>query len=140
MDLRPILMRLKSELNGFKTIGGIADLAAMNQSAVQTPSCYVAPVSESAEDNGLLGAFEQRVDVVFSVVLVCTNRRDATGAAAMGDLEDLRTQIRNALLAWYPDPAIGEPIAFSGGRLLSFDDGLLSWAEEFRVKTYMRIP
>lgn len=140
MDLAPILARLKSTLTGFKLVGGSVDLESIGAGVVPSPSCYLLPMSESAEDNALIGAFDQRLTVVFAVVTAVSNKRDAAGAAALGDLEPLRTQIKSALLGWQPDSTIGEPVRFSGGALLKFEDALLWWSDEFRVTTYLRIP
>ncbi len=138
MNLSPILERLKSQLVGFKEIGSAADLEAVSSTRVPVPSCYLLLLSDSADENITMGAFEQRVTVNFAVILVASNRRDAAGAAAMNELEPLRAQIKAALIGWAPEPLTGEPVNFSAGRLLQFEDGLLWWAEEFRVRTYLR--
>ena len=138
MDTAPILTQLQARLTGFKLVGSAADLDAIGNGVVPSPSCYLVPISESAEDNELVGGFEQRLTVGFSVVIVCANRRDATGAAALAGLEALRAEVRAALLAYAPDPALGEPCRFTAGHLLRFDDGLLWWADEFRVTTFLR--
>ncbi len=140
MDLSPILDRLKSQLTGFKAIGSAADLEAIGHGVIPIPSCYLVPMSESAEDNDLLGGYEQRLSVGFSVILATSNRRDAVGAAALADLEALRSMIRVALVGWPPEPALGEPVRYLSGSLLRFDDGLLWWADEFRVTSYLRSP
>ncbi len=140
MELAPILARLEAQLEGFKKIGGAADLDAIGNGVVPAPSCFILSTSERAEDNATFGRFEQRVTLGFSVILAAANRRDATGAAAMGDLAPLRRQVKAALIGWAPDPALGEPVHFSGGQLLRFDDGLLWWADEYYVLTYERSP
>lgn len=136
MDLDPIIARLAGQLTGFKVVGGAADLDAILRGPVPTPSAYVIPMTEAAPPNELIGAFEQAVTVNFGVLLAFANRRDASGAAAVSGLKALRDQIAAALLGWVPDAANGEPVNFTGGRLLRFDEGLLWWADEFRVKTY----
>lgn len=136
MDLDPIIARLKDQLDGFKAVGGAADLDAVLRGVVPAPSAFVIPLSEAAAPNRLQGAFEQAVTVEFGVLLVIANRRDTSGAAAISGLKPYRDQVAGALLAWVPVPANGEPVEFSGGRLLRFDDGLLWWTDEFRVKTY----
>ena len=138
MELAPIVARLESQLSGFKKIGGAADLEAIGNGVVPTPACFVVPMRESADDNATFGQFEQRVTVGFSVVLAASNRRDATGAAALSGLEPLRRQIKAAIVGWAPEAEFGEPVHFSGGSLLSFADGLLWWADEFHVKSYYR--
>lgn len=140
MDLAPVLTRLKSQLVGFKLIGSGADLEAIGNGFVPNPSCYLVPTSESAEDNLLIGAFEQRLTVGFSIILAVANQSDVTGAAALVDLQTLRQQIKASIVAWAPDPVIGEPVHFASGSLLRFGDGLLWWADEFRVVTYERMP
>lgn len=138
MDLSPVLARLKSQLTGFVLVGSAADLDAVGNGVVAAPSCFLLKLSESAEDSQLLGVVDQRLTVGFSVIVVSANLRDATGAAAVAGLEALRAQIRTALLGWVPDPAVGEPVRFSSGALLRFDDAKLWWADEFRVTTYLR--
>ncbi|MFZ4537820.1 phage tail terminator protein [Propionivibrio sp.] len=138
MNLAPVLARLKSQLTGFVVIGGAADLQSIDNDAPPAPSCFLVMTSEVAEDNTLLGGYEQRLTIGFSVVLVVSNVADATGSAAMGDLEALRSQVKTALIGWPPEPAIGEPVRYAAGHQLRFDDGLLWWADEFRVITYLR--
>lgn len=138
MDLAPLIERLRAQLTGFKAVGGAADLDAIGNGVVPSPSCYLFPMAESADDNATFGRFEQRVRVAFAVVLAATNRRDATGAAALADLEALRRDVKGALVGWPPDPVTGEPVHFTGGHLLRFEDGLLWWADEFIVTTYER--
>ena len=138
MNISPILDQLKSQLTDFVVIGGAADLEAIDNDAPPAPSCFLVKMAEQAEDNELIGGFEQTLSVSFSVILAVSNVADAAGGEAMGDLEPLRNQVKAALLNWAPEPEIGEPVRFSGGHLLRFTDGLLWWADEFRVTTYLR--
>ena len=139
MDLAIIIDRLKNRLTGFKMIGGAADLDAIGSGVVPKPSCYVVPASESAEDIDLVGGvFEQRITVGFSVILASANQRDATGHAALHGLDPLRRQIKSALNGWTPQHETGEPVCFTSGALLRFDDGLLWWGDDYRVVTYER--
>lgn len=139
MDLEPIVARLQTTTAVFRRVGGAADLAAIESGPPLAPACYVMPLAEEAlEDIPLLGGFAQALGVVFGVVVLCANRRDARGEAVCADLRPLRQALRAALLGWSPEPDVGEPVHFAGGRLLRFDDGLLWWIDEFRVKTYWR--
>ena len=139
MELAPIVARLEAQLEGFKKIGGAADLEAIANGVVPTPSCYVIPTRETASDIDLVGGFEQAITVGFSVVIAVSNLRDATGGAAIDVLDALRKQIKAALHRWVPDPANGEAVRFDSGALVRFDDGLLWWLDEYRVLTYERI-
>jgi hypothetical protein len=138
MDLSPILARLRGQLTDMAVIGGAADLSAVEGGYVATPACYLVAMSESAEDNLLLGGFEQRLSISFSVFVVVSSLGDVAGETAMAALEPIRTQVKAALLGWVPEPTIGEPIRFAGASLLKLDAGLLWWADEFRFTTYLR--
>lgn len=139
MDLVPIELRLKTLIAGLKKVGGAADLDAIGTGVVPTPSAYVIPARESASDIELLGGFEQDIENHFTIILAISNRRDATGAAALGSLETIRRAVKTAMNGWCPDASIGEQVRFVSGNILRFDDGLLWWADEYRVKTYERI-
>lgn len=138
MDLSPILARLQDQLTGFKRIGSAADLESLGHGAAPTPAAYLLPLAESAEDNALIGGFDQRLSVQFAVIVAVSNKQDAAGAAAMGDLEPLRAQIHSALLGWAPDASTGEPVGFVSGHLVSFENAQLWWMDEFHVTTYWR--
>lgn len=139
MELAPIVARLEDQLTGFKKIGGAADLEAIGNGVVPTPSCYVVMTRETASDIDLVGGFEQAITVGFGVVIAVANRFDATGGAAIDVLDALRKQIKAALNRWVPDPTSGEAVRFDSGALVRFDDGLLWWLDEYRVLTYERI-
>lgn len=137
MDVTPIIDRLREQCPPplFKAVGGAIELDAAIQSAPATPCAWVMPLAEKADAPHLASYQAQLVTQDISVVICLTNRRDATGAAAAQDLKSLRLAVRAALLGWAPDGETGDPLAFTGGRLLRFDDGRLWWADEFRVMT-----
>ena len=138
MDLSLVIDRLKATLAGFKDIGGAADLGAAMAGAVVVPAAYVVPLADSAQPSQLTGVHEQLVTQSFGVILVVSNRRDAKGAAALGELAPLRLQVRAALTGWAPTTE-GLPVEMAGGRLLNLDgDGRLWWSDEFILKTYYR--
>jgi hypothetical protein len=137
MDLQPVIDRLKASLTGFKSIGGVVDLDAAINGVVAVPAAFVMPLSEEATANDLLGQTSQRIVSQLGVVLVCSNRRDSTGAAALNDLHSLQMQVRNLLVGWIPDAATAEPVHLAGSSLMKFDgDGRLWWVERFSIATY----
>lgn len=136
MDLNPVIARLRLQMTGLKAVGGSADLAAAVELAPATPALYVVPLAERADPGTLVNVARQCVHQTFGVILVVSNRRDATGAASLTDLEGLRLQLRTALLGWVPVPAEGWPCEFSAGRLLRWDDGRLWWSDEWSVDTW----
>jgi hypothetical protein len=138
MDLTPVIARLKAQLTGFVAIAGAADLDHAMAFSTGTPAAYVLPLAESARGPDMLGVHHQRLTQAFAVVLVISNLRDATGAAAVTDLAAKRTALRAALLGWVPDATNGEPVSFTSGRLMGLEDAQLWWTDEFQVLTDYR--
>lgn len=139
MDLQPVIDRLRAALVGLRQIGGSADLDAAIEGAVATPSAFCLPLGEGATSTGLSAVTHQRIAHRFAVVHVLSNRRDAQGAAALTDLAALRATLKSALVGWVPNPSNGEPVWFTGGRLLRLDgDGRLWWADEFEYASFYR--
>ena len=139
MDLGPIEQRLKAMVPALKKVGDAIDLDAIRTGVVPTPSAFVLPARDSATDIELLGGFEQDIDNHFTVVLAISNKRDSRGSAALKSLEPIRRAVKTAMNGWVLDSANGEQVRFVSGNILRFDDGLLWWADEYRVKSYERI-
>lgn len=138
MDLTPILDRLKTQMTGFRLVGSAVDLDALADGAVPvTPAAYLIPLGEDGGDNTLTGDL-QLLTVDFAVILTLANRRDASGAAAIGELESWRAKVRDALLGWTPDAETCSSPRFSGGRVLHFGDGVLWWSDEYQVSTCLQ--
>ena len=140
MDVTFAIDRLKANVAGLgiKSIAGAAALDAVDDNTIATPSLIVVPLAESAEPNSLVGATSQRITQAFGVVFVVSNLRDVAGAAAAQTLAPLRLAVRAALTGWAPLPENGEQISFTSGRLLSFGNGRLIWADDFALRTYFR--
>lgn len=134
MDISPIVTRLKSQLSGFKIIGGAADLEAIDSSPspISTPAAYVIPLEETATDSSLLGTDSYRMDVFmrFGVVLVVSNLKDAVGAAALDALTPKREAVQAALLKFIVAQNANE-IRFLSGSLLQFNQQKLCWLDSF---------
>ena len=137
MDTGPIIDHLKGQLAGFRKVGGAADLAAIGGGAPPAPAAYVLPATELPGDSEVATTTIQRVVAVFSVVLAVSNKSNAEGEAAVRDLEPRRDQLKAALLGWAPAAGFG-PVSFAGGRLVSFDDAVLFWMDDFKTYYYLR--
>lgn len=137
MDAGLIITRLKGQLTGFRKVGGAADLAAIGAGAPPAPAVYVLPATESAGDSDFAADTVQRITAVFSVVVAVSNKSNAEGEAAVRDLEPRRDQVKAALLGWAPAAGFG-PVSFAGGRLVSFDDAVLFWMDDFKTYYFIR--
>ncbi len=135
MDLAFVIDRLKVQLlgvQGVRSVGGAADMDAAMAGTVSVPAAFVIPLDEEASPSESTMVTRQRITHGFGVVLGVSNRRDATGAASMGDLAPVRASLKQALIGWTHDALDGEPVQFRRGKLLRLDgDGRLWWVDEF---------
>ncbi|WP_422099095.1 phage tail terminator protein [Variovorax sp.] len=137
-----VIDRLKSQLvdlRQLRSIGGGPDLDSAMRGILVPPALVVMPMRERAVDVPRIGPTLQRVMRQLSVLYLVQNMRDATGAAALVELEPLRQRVKRALIGWVIDPDAGEPVIFTGGELVdAAGDGKLIWADEFQVIVYER--
>lgn len=139
MKLSLAIARLKDQARLFKSHGGAADLdAAMQGRLPLLPALFVMPLADRAELSKNTGVHSQYITRAFAVVQVLDNRNDATGKNALNVLDDFNAQVRDLMVGWVPDSAVGEPVQFTGGRVLRFEDGRLWWSDEFQVSGYYR--
>lgn len=137
MLLSELQTRVKDQLPGLRQVGTSADVVSAMAGAVTAPAAFVVPMGEDGRDIGLLSTTSQAVAQSFGVLHVVSNRRDAKVGAALDDLEALRAALKAALIGWVPDAATGEPVSFTSGKLLKFDDeGRLWWMDEFNLNSY----
>lgn len=139
MDLIPVLARLTDQVSLCRSIGGAADLAAIDDGLVATPALFLLPARESASDMNFAGDTIQRVNASFFVALAVSNEGSAQGEGALGDLEPFRDQVKGALLGWVPASSF-DPVAYVGGALVSFGDATLVWLDEFKTAYFIRRP
>lgn len=137
MDLSLITTRLRAQLTGLRSVGSAADLDAAVAGVVVMPAAFVLPLAEQGQDMGMSASTGIRVLQTFGVVHGISNRRDATGSAALDDLATLRQALRVALVGWVPDANTGQAVSFAAGRLLQMDgDGRLWWIDEFNLTSF----
>jgi len=129
-----IIERLKTGVPALKRVSSAADLASAKADAKQFPCAYVMTLAEQGgEARYMTGLVAQRRIVKIGVVLAVKNVRDATGMAAGGDMDALRSQTDAALFGWRPDND-HEALIFSGGKLLALIDGEVWWQDEYTTE------
>ena len=144
MPLNAVIARLKDQCQGFRHIGGLADLDTADNLPSLPPAAYAIPLGETAHESPLVGDPRQWIEVDFAVILALANRRDASGTQALAELPDWRRQVRAALhlwqpdsdALWYPGSLATEPAQYRSGRLMRLTDGVLWWAEEFSIRIF----
>lgn len=131
MNLLPVVDHIKTHAC-FRQVGGAADLAAVGDSQVADPACFVLPLFEQlAEDTEDFDGVSDRL-VQFGVLVAVSNRRDARGGAAQDDLESARTDALSALAALVPAGAQVPP-RWLRGSLVKSAHGQVWWMDEFEV-------
>lgn len=129
--------RLRQQTTSFRRVAGAAEYASL--APLSLPECYVIPLAEAGEANTLITGHRQRIIASVGVRVGVSNLRDPNGAQAAIDLEVLRAEVLLALLGWSP-PGDCTPIDFVRGRLLSLDDQVLWWQDEFVTQFYREVP
>ena len=135
MDLGLVRERI-GKPSGVRKVGGAASLASIKPGQVVTPALYIIPLREPADPPAFETTTIQRISSTFGIVYAIGSKRDSTGEAALDDLEPYRDSIRAALHGWEP-PAPGYRRArYTGGQLLSMDDDVVYWLDEYAVDRY----
>ena len=112
------------------TVGDAADLSSARGGTLTFPAAFVIPLAEAAGPNALgAGAVEQRRTVRVGVVLAVRNLR-ARGGEALQGIEALRGAVDAALLGWPPADRY-DPLLFGSGKLVSMEDGVMWWQDEY---------
>lgn len=148
-----VRLRIKDVVEGVKFIGGAAAVAALKDTAISYPAVFVLTLSETGGANNLACmAVEQNRTQRLGIIIAVKNVKDASGNAAINDLQKLRLQIDDALTGWSPQlvdaitnlynyyfkPVVWvDPVMFASGRLLSLADGVVWWQDEY-VTNYLR--
>jgi hypothetical protein len=136
MNLAPVVAQLKADLTSFRQVGAVADMATAEAAkAIIFPAAFVVPMDERAGAVASISGAPQQIDVRFMVVVVIANRRDATGAAALNDLQARRDEVLTALRGWVPDGAINAPV-WQAGRVLRLAEPQLWWGDTFACIAY----
>lgn len=148
-----VRLRIVDAVEGVKFVGGAAAVASLQTTAFAFPAVFVLTLSETGSANNLacMAVEQQRIQRL-GIIIAVNNVKDASGDAAINDLQKLRLQIDDALTGWSPQlvdsitniynyyfkPIVWvDPVMFSSGRLLSLADGVVWWQDEY-VTTYLR--
>lgn len=136
--LQEITERLKARCPSLMNrVEGADDYeSALGNNKFTTPCAYVVELSDSGEPNKTTGIHHQRITVQIGVLMVSSNKRDATGSAAHRDLVAIRKEVRNALAGWQPTDA--EPMDFLAGRPMRHYGAYRFWASVFQANYQYR--
>lgn len=130
MRLSDILSRIRAECPGFAQV----DHALSSNEELDYPAALVSPVRAAPLPPRLLGVHSQIEVLTYGVFILVARRRDGVADAGSADiLDDLRAELRAALIGWTPDPAFIE-LAAAGGQLDQWRPGFAGWREDFATE------
>lgn len=131
-DTSLVVQHLRDQVSALHFVGGAADYAAVKELAdFVTPSAYVVFAEE--KNTGKVPATPcvtvQEVQVAFGVVLALRHYSEQHGAQMQQEARGLIGQVRCALIGHKP-PAQGvRAMAWAGGKVLDYSDGVLLFAD-----------
>ncbi|HSI41766.1 MAG TPA: hypothetical protein VLA00_14580 [Xanthobacteraceae bacterium] len=137
MIVDEIIARLKSAPGSpFRLIGAAAGVASIVDNPPAVPAAYVFVKEEGSTENERINGLLQRTELDIVVLIITENVADATGAAAAGDIEQLKGSVRKRLLGWQPASA-EEPLSHVGGELVRARGGALWWEMTLAAAVYL---
>lgn len=117
----------------FALVGGAADIDDQIP-LPNIPAAFVVLGAERASDSTSANAIQQLITAQIIVLYAVRNVRDPSGVEAIIDLQPLRKEVKNKLIAWKPTSEC-DPIIFRGGQILKLDsNGVLWWVDTFETE------
>ncbi len=125
--IQPFVDQLKAA--GYGRVEGLFEFAQLKAAPRNLPAVFVVPERIAASGAPRVGAYDQKITLLFSVVIVMgAPGRDQAGASEQLAIEVRR--VTDCLFGWrHPQSDSGCMIA--GGRLLDLDAATISWALDF---------
>lgn len=135
MRYSQIVDRLRAECHSFEQV----DHAAGSISEAALPRAIVALQKVEAAPAAFLGTHFQPVEAIWEVMIVMRVKQDGpTGTGQADLLDDLRAEVRKALVGWTPEPSDIAPVQYVGGEVFANEKGIMSWREMFSVNYEIR--
>jgi hypothetical protein len=123
MKVKALIDRIKAECGSFSNrVAGTAEFEdSVEKSDLAVPYAFVIPLSEEVGENVTAGSvITQMIDDRFGIIVCVSNTADPRGQAGGEALDDLRTELLDALLGWEPDAShVG--MEYRGGRHLAMN-------------------
>ena len=137
-NLRPLIeAQIKLKIPDFKEVAGASDMANIMSGRLTDHGCYIFQERINTTESVMVGATMQRLTVLFAVLIVVRNVKDARGADAADASHTLQDHLKTALLGWCPD-STADPLQYSGGALVSFANGFHIWKDTFNTHQFIR--
>lgn len=138
MTIAEIISRIRAQCPGF----ALVDHVLTSPITYPYPAALVAPVKNHGAPPfvNIAGGYAQDITTIFGVYIVLERRQN--GAADFGQaalFDTLCTSLRAALVNWTPSGVIC-PVQYAGGEMAPYDQGVVTWREDFSTEFEMRVP
>lgn len=144
IEAQSIIDRLEAQVDGFASVKGALELAALLQSAPQVyaqPRAFVVPLGyRGGAVTSVAGAFLQSTDATFAVFLAFSAAADRAGARHVDLVSTIQSATINALCGWVPEgSAVHGDCRLARSYLAELKPGVIVYALEFTVPDQIRI-
>lgn len=119
----------------FALIERAAGLLALDGQLPTVPALYVYMGEEGGSANSRANGVRQDVECDVVCLIVTSQLADRTGGAASGEIEALKSAVRDCLIGYQPDEQ-SRPITLGGGTLIRARQGQIWWEYQFTT-SYM---
>ena len=139
LDINLWIARLRTQLDNtvVKTIGGAANIAAVQSDLKAAPGIFILPGAQTPGPNELANGVSQLVVVSIGVLFAVRNVADAKGAAGHNALSPLVVSVKDLFLGWQPVDAL-RPVEYAGGELVDYSELVLWWQEIYTTEIFYR--
>jgi hypothetical protein len=118
----------------------LGDLTKRGTMATVGTGAFVLPLGlRGGTADAATGLFRQPLERLVGIVLVVTNKGDATGDKAMIELDPLVDAVIELLAGWGPDEDGFGVLALARGELVSIESGTITYQLDFAIEQQLRI-
>ena len=144
IEAQSIITRLIARVDGFASVQGALELAALLQSNPQVhvkPRAYVVPLGlRGGAVTSVTGAFLQSVDLSFAVFIAFSAAADRSGKRHVNEVSAIQSAVIAALCGWVPTGStINGDLRLGRAYLAELKPGAIVYALEFIVPDQIRI-
>lgn len=134
IDLSIWINRIRdANIAGLRKVAGIVDLTKTEADTRDTPSIWIIPGHEIAqEERNICGQTSQEVLVDVVIVYAIRNAQDKLGINGNTELSNFRSAIFNLIYGWCPIDAT-KAASYISGDLLTFNESTIWYIETYRV-------
>jgi hypothetical protein len=135
MRILPVIARLKAQCALLANrVEPAKSLTQLSDEEIKTglPIAFVYAFKDGASPSELINKTSQRVSKRFTVIIAAK-----TSDAVSEPIEDVRDQIKAALIGWEPS-ATHDPVEFIGGEIVNITGGVTWWKDTYETLTYNR--